>query len=173
MCKNIIDAILNIVKNDNRVVGGSNNYHNRLHAMGEPLEDYIKDAFAGTINSDTQTKLNTYSTVFSYGGGKNNPPDAILKNGDAIEVKKVETIGGIPLNSSYPKSKLHNNDPRISKECRQIDGGNWKEKDIIYAIGCVNKGNTLSSLAMVYGGIFIVPPETTMKEFLTSSRIVY
>lgn len=165
MSNNIIDAILNIVKNDNRVVGESNNYHNRLHAMGEPFEDYIKDAFAGTINSDAQTKLDTYAKVFSYGGGKNNPPDAILKSGDAIEVKKVETIGGIPLNSSYPKSKLHNNDPRISNECRQIDGGKWDEKDIIYTIGCVNKENTLSSLVMVYGDIYCASKDHYEKIF--------
>lgn len=151
---NIIDAVLNIIRNNNRTVGESNNNHNKLHAMGEPLEDYIKDAFAGTINNPSSTKMNTYNHVFSYGGGKNNPPDAILKNGDAIEVKKVEGIGSIPLNSSYPKSKLHNDDTRISKECRDIDGGNWKEKDIIYTIGCVNKGNTLSSLVMVYGDIY-------------------
>lgn len=154
MSNNIIDAILNIIKYDDRSVGESSNYHNRLHAMGEPLEDYIKDAFAGTINSSTTTKISTYNRIFSYGGGKNNPPDAILKDGDAIEVKKVEGIGSIPLNSSYPKSKLHHDDTRISKDCRDIEGGNWKEKDIIYAIGCVNKGNTLSSLVMVYGDIY-------------------
>lgn len=151
---NLITAVLNIIKNDNRTVGMSDNYHNRLHAMGEPLEEYIKDAFAGTINSDVLTKINVHSTVFSYGGGKNNPPDAIIDNGDAIEVKKVESIGQIPLNSSYPKSKLHNDDPRISSECSNIEGGLWREKDIIYTIGCVKAGNKLSSLALVYGDIY-------------------
>lgn len=153
--KNIIDAILNIISKQKHTIGVSNNTSNRLHAMGEPLEDYIKDAFAGTIDCDTKTRLNVQANVFSYGGGKNTPPDAIINCGDAIEVKKVESIGGVPLNSSFPKSKLHNDDPRISKECKDIEGGTWKDKDIIYAIGCVIKGtNDMSSLVMVYGDVY-------------------
>ena len=151
---NIIDAIINIVSKQSRTIGKSNNTHNRLYAMGEPLEDYIKDAFAGTFDCDTKYKLNVHEKVFSYGGGRNNPPDAIINNGDAIEVKKVESIGQIPLNSSYPKSKLHNDDPRISNECKNIEGGRWNEKDIIYAIGCIKNKYELSSLVMVYGDIY-------------------
>lgn len=150
MKRNIVDAILTIVEHDTVRLSDSNNNRNRAHAMGEPLEDYVKDAFAGTFNMDMQTKLRIQSEVFSYGGSKNHPPDAVLKNGDAIEVKKVESVGEIPLNSSYPKSKLHGDDSRITKECRGIDGGVWTEKDIIYFVGCA-KNNTLSSIAMVYG----------------------
>lgn len=150
MSKNIVDAIIAIIEHDEVRLSNSNNNRNRLHAMGEPLEDYVKDAFAGTFNMDVSTKLRIQSRVFSYGGSKNHPPDAVLRNGDAIEVKKVESIGEIPLNSSYPKSKLHSDDIRITQECREIDGGHWDEKDIIYFVGCA-RNNTLSSVAMVYG----------------------
>ena len=158
---NIISAIINIINDNRRVVGDSINNHNRLHAMGEPLEDYIKDAFSGAFDLKGEAKDLKYEKVFSYGGGKNNPPDAILLDGDAIEVKKVESIGSIPLNSSYPKSHLYKNDSRITQSCRDIEGGNWNVKDIIYAIGCVDSSNRkqLKSLAMVYGSIYCADKE--------------
>ncbi len=155
---NIITGIINIVNNHNRIVGTSQNMHNSLHAMGEPLEDYIKDAFSGAYGLNNIQKANCYQNAFSYGGGKNNPPDAILRNGDAIEVKKVESIGGIPLNSSYPKAKLYMDDSRISSYCRQIENGNWGSKDMIYAIGCVQERN-LKSLVLVYGSIYCADKE--------------
>lgn len=155
---NLLDAILNIAKDSGQKLKASTNQHNRLHASGEPLEEYIKDAFAETFRTDTATKLVRQAEVFSYGGGKNNPPDAILRNGDAIEVKKVESIGGIPLNSSYPKAKLYRDDPRISSQCRGIEGGTWRERDIIYAVGNVS-GKDILSLAFVYGSIYCASKE--------------
>ncbi len=161
---NILDAILNIAKDSSQKLSASTNTHNRLHAAGEPLEDYIKDAFAGTFNLDTTTKNSKQSQVFSYGGGKNNPPDAIIRNGDAIEVKKVESIGGIPLNSSYPKAKLYHDDPRISSDCRNIEGGTWSERDIIYAVGNVNGAN-INAITFVYGNIYCASKECYEKTF--------
>lgn len=175
--KNIIGAILNIVGDNMRSVGVSSNYHNRLHAMGEPLEDYVKDAFAGTIGCDTLTKLTTHDAVFSYGGGSNNPPDAMLDHGDAIEVKKVEKITSIALNSSFPKAKLYSDDPKIANDCKNAEGGLWNEKDIIYAIGCVQAGNKLSSLALVYGDVYCADKEcyekifNAIKDSITSTNI--
>lgn len=161
---NILDAILNIAKDSGQKLNASTNQHNRLHAAGEPLEEYIKDAFADTFNLDAVAKISKQSQVFSYGGGKNNPPDAILKKGDAIEVKKVESIGGIPLNSSYPKAKLYHDDPRISFDCRNIEGGQWKDRDIIYAVGNVNGANILA-LTFVYGNIYCANKECYEKTF--------
>lgn len=150
---NILDAILNIANDCSQKLGASTNTHNRLHAAGEPLEEYIKDAFAGTYNLDAATKNSQQSQVFSYGGGKNNPPDVIVRNGDAIEVKKVESIGGIALNSNYPKAKLYHDDPRISSDCRNIEGGQWTERDIIYAV-CTMEQDSLRSVVFVYGSIY-------------------
>lgn len=161
---NILDAILNIAKDSSQKLSASTNTHNRLHAAGEPLEEYIKDAFAGTFNLDTATRNAKQSQVFSYGGGKNNPPDAIVRNGDAIEVKKVESIGGIPLNSSYPKAKLYHDDPRISSDCRNIEGGNWSERDIIYAVGNVSGAN-INAITFVYGNIYCASKECYERTF--------
>ena len=48
MCNyNVITAIINIINNDRRVVGDSENSHNRLHAMGEPLEVYLEPEGCG------------------------------------------------------------------------------------------------------------------------------
>lgn len=74
---------------------------------------------------------------FSYLGNQNNPPDVILKGGDAIEIKKIQSkSSAIALNSSYPKNKLYSNDPRITKACKNSEV--WKVKDMIYVIGVTN-----------------------------------
>lgn len=166
---NIITCILNIVHNHTRGLDQAANTHNRLHAMGEPFEAYIKDAFSSAMGSSAAEKKRKYNETFSYGGNTHNPPDAILKNGAAIEIKKVESIGSIPLNSSYPKSKLYRTDPRISSHCRTIEGGTWESKDIIYAIGCVKKdgSNNLNSLALIYGSIYCADKECYERLFNT------
>jgi len=54
--------------------------------MGDGLEAFIKDMFAGTINeTNEQSKLSKFTQIYSYNGNKNNPPDLILKNSDAIK----------------------------------------------------------------------------------------
>jgi hypothetical protein len=114
---------------------------NRINNVGDALEILVKDIFAGTLDeADEGKKIVKYEQIFSYLGNQNNPPDAIVKNGDAIEVKKIESFkAGIHLNSSYPKSKLVRNDPMITDSCRIIDGGNWQAKDLIYIIGVVKQ----------------------------------
>ena len=43
--KNIINAIINIVKNPILDLKGHSTGHNRANNMGEALEEYIKDLF--------------------------------------------------------------------------------------------------------------------------------
>lgn len=75
----------------------------------------------------------------------------MLENGDAIEVKKIESFNAaLALNSSYPKHKLYSDSSMISSSCKKVEI--WKEKDMIYAIGVVEKNkNVLKSLCFVYG----------------------
>ena len=148
--KNIIDAIINIVKNPILELKEYSISHNRANSMGEALEEYIKDIFSGTLfENDKNKRLEIISEVFSYLGNTNNPPDSILRGGDAIEVKKIENkTSSLALNSSYPKAKLYSNSSMITDACRNC--GEWKEKDIIYAIGTCEK-NKLTSLIFVYG----------------------
>ena len=148
--KNIIDAIINIVKNPIVELKEYSISHNRANSMGEALEEYVKDIFSGTLfETDKNKRMEIISEVFSYLGNSNNPPDSILRGGDAIEVKKIENkSSSLALNSSYPKAKLYSNSSMITDACRNCE--EWKEKDIIYAIGTCEK-NKLTSLIFVYG----------------------
>lgn len=150
MTSNILTAILNIVKNPIYELRDFYKSRNRANNMGESLEIYIKDIFAGTINHESESVRNQkYSEVFSYLGNQNNPPDIIIRNGDAIEVKKIESKNsGLALNSSYPKAKLFANSSMITQACKSCE--EWEEKDIIYSVGVVNSSQ-LKSLCFIYG----------------------
>ena len=130
--------------------------------MGDALEEYIKDIFAGTYTiTDEQKRLKIISESFSYLGNNSNPPDAMLKNGDAIEVKKIENNNSsLALNSSYPKHKLYADSSMISIHCKDAEA--WNEKDIIYAVGVVDN-NKLLNLSFVYGLDYCASEETYTK----------
>lgn len=147
---NIITAIINVVTNPVYQLGAYAAGHNRANSMGGALEEYVKDIFAGTVSESNEAVRNQkISENFSYLGNQNNPPDSVLRGGDAIEVKKIESKGSsLALNSSYPKAKIFSNSSMITDACRYCEP--WVEKDIIYAVGVVN-GNALADLCMVYG----------------------
>lgn len=149
---NIIDAICTIInRNNHRLVNytSSGRITNRMNAAGKPLEEYVNNAFADTFDVvDPNERMRRLSAVFSYIGNDSNPPDAILRGGDAIEVKKVNGTSTIQLNSSAPKSKLSADSTMISQACRNCE--DWTEKDIIYIVGQV-KEQAVQSLCMVYG----------------------
>lgn len=168
---NIINAIINLINNP--IVELGKDYidiKNRANGMGQALEEYIKDLFAGTIEETSEiSRLEKLEKTFSYLGNQNNPPDSILRFGDAIEVKKIEnSTSALALNSSYPKARIFSNSKMISAACKlcetpmtyydqkftndkekEIDIG-WGEKDIIYVVGVV-KNHKILSLSFVYG----------------------
>lgn len=157
---NVIKAFVNIVNNYQTTVNHVTNGNNRANNMGEGLESLIKDAFAGTTNeANEQNRLEIFSTLYSYSGNKNNPPDLILRNSDAIEIKKLESHNtAIALNSSYPKAKLFSDSTMITTACRSCE--TWTQKDMLYAIGNVPKNtNQLKSLWLVYGDCFCADKE--------------
>jgi hypothetical protein len=147
---NIIRAIINIVNCPSYKTKDYVKSRNRINNMGEALELFIMDAFSGAFYiDDVEQAQERYFNAFSYKGNQNNPPDLILKGGDAIEVKKIESSGSaLALNSSYPKAKLYSDSPMITYACKNCE--NWVEKDIIYAVGVV-KDNQISHLCFVYG----------------------
>jgi len=153
---------MNIVKYHQFKIDTVTNGNNRANNMGEGLETYIKDIFADTFHvKKVQQKLLKYEEVFSYEGNKNNPPDLILKNGDAIEIKKTESKNSaIALNSSFPKDKLYANSHMITRACKNCEV--WEEKDMLYAIGHI-KNNDLKSLWLLYGDCFCASHETYEK----------
>lgn len=159
MHTNIIRAIINLVNNPITKITEYYNSKNRANSMGEALEEYVKDLYAGTVEeTDERIRNRKISECFSYLGNQNNPPDSIIRGGDAIEVKKIESKGSsLALNSSYPKAKIFANSTMITDACRNCE--EWVEKDIIYTIGVV-KNNILSNLCMVYGADYAASTET-------------
>lgn len=149
---NLIDAIYCLVTDFSGSLNRETHGLNRANQMGVALEEWVKDLFANTLHTaNEQERLVQLSNTFSYLGNQNNPPDMILKNGDAIEVKKVMGKDAtLALNSSYPKAKLLAESPLITQQCKMCEP-NWVEKDIIYVVGVVPKNESLQSLCMVYG----------------------
>lgn len=167
--RNIIDAIIEIVSNNQYDVKAYAVANNRANAEGDALEDYIKDVFAGTLHCADILQRDEYlSKYFSYLGNTNNPPDIMIRGGDAIEVKKITKItSGLALNSSYPKAKLYSNSRMLNKACRECE--EWTEKDMLYAVGVVNKG-CLKSLMFVYGCDYCADKETYERIFNAVKR---
>lgn len=161
---NILKAFMNIVKSNEKNIENLSSGNNRANNMGEGLEKYIQNVFANTFNeSDETKKLEIFEKTFSYQGNKNNPPDLILKNSDAIEIKKLESKNSaIALNSSYPKDKLYSNSTMITKACKECEI--WNEKDMLYTVGYIPKSSkVLKSLWLVYGDCFCATKETYEK----------
>jgi len=157
MKTNILKAIFNLIGSKNNNLKNIYRGSNRANIMGEALEYYIKDLFCGSLNEKNMgIKDKIYSKHFSYIGNQNNPPDFIISEGDAAEVKKIEGIGGIALNSSYPKSKLHSGSSMITQTCRDCE--KWETKDVIYSIGTIS-GGALKLLWMVYGDCYAADSE--------------
>jgi len=158
---NIIKAIINI--SNNPIVELKNAYlgKNKINNVGDALERYVQDAFANTLNKDNleeKDREKIISEIFSYKGNSRNPPDIILKNGDAIEVKKIEKKNSsIALNSSYPKHKLYSTDSRITNACRNCE--EWTTKDIIYVVGTITD-KKLRSLWFIYGDCYAASAES-------------
>lgn len=156
---NILEAILNIVRHNNFEIKEYYSSRNRANSMGDALENYIKDAFANTfVTNDEVSRLEIFNEKFSWLGSQNNPPDIMIKGGDAIEVKKIQSAkNNIALNSSYPKSDLRSSSPMITNECKTCE--EWSVKDLIYCIGHTSD-TVLKSMWMVYGSIYAAKQET-------------
>jgi len=156
---NILEAIYNIVNQKNFEIRAMYSGRNRANGMGDALESYIKDAFAGTFGvTDELQKMQTYNQKFSWLGSQNNPPDIMIKGGDAIEVKKTQSANAsLALNSSYPKTDLRHTSPMITKECKECE--DWTVKDLIYCVGQTTD-TSLKNLWLVYGNTYAAKHET-------------
>jgi hypothetical protein len=155
---NLLIAIANLIKDpviDLRVHYVSSN---RANSMGDALEFYVKDLFCGTLQEKSAAKRDeAYKKYFSHLGSQNHPPDAMIRGGDAIEIKKIEKLfSGIALNSSYPKDRLYADSRMITAKCKKAE--DWKEKDLVYAVG-VAAGGKLKSLWFVYGNCYAARKE--------------
>ena len=156
---NILETIINIVNNPNLEIRNHYTGRNRANSVGEALEIFVKDAFANiTYAVDERERMERYNEVFSWLGNQNHPPDIMIRNGDAIEVKKTQSVNSdLALNSSYPKSNILSSSKMITQECRTCE--DWVEKDLIYCVGHTDD-ERVNSLWMVYGNIYAAKHET-------------
>ncbi|WP_410471840.1 NgoPII family restriction endonuclease [Faucicola mancuniensis] len=146
---NIINAICCLINNPIINLQATYLGRSRINNVGDALERYVQDLFINGFNLDENQRNPAISEHFSYLGNTSNPPDMMLKGGDAIEVKKIESKNsGLALNSSYPKAILTADSPMITATCKTAE--NWQQKDMLYVVGIVN-GENLQALALVYG----------------------
>lgn len=169
---NILEAIVGIANLPQLDVQKLTFGNNRANNVGDGLEIFIKDAFSNNLNeTNEENKLQAYSRIFSYEGSLTRPPDLMIRGGDAIEVKKTESITSeLQLNSSHPKAKLFASSSLINAHCRQCE--NWEEKDIIYTVGHIPKNSkVLSSLWLIYGNVYAADEDvyTGLKGAITDS----
>ncbi len=160
---NLLVALKNIVEHPvQNLTQHYNRSTNRANSAGEALENYIKDVFCGTLDTvDESSRNQFFSLHFSYLGNQNNPPDMMIRGGDAIEVKKMEGNGsGIALNSSYPKDKLYADSPMLTEACKSAE--TWTEKDLLYTVGVAPQG-VLQSLWFVYGDCYFASKDFYQK----------
>lgn len=157
MSTNVLVALRNILDNSNNNLGEMYQApikKNKANSMGDVLEYYIKDAFCNSFQISNYTqKQEVYGKYLSYVGNDSNPPDFMIKDGAAIEVKKMEkfSLSDLALNSSYPKDYLYATSNQISKECKNAE--NWQKKDMIYTVGNI-VDSQIRLLWMVYGDCY-------------------
>jgi hypothetical protein len=156
---NILEAIVNIANNPVFEIKNLYSGRNRANNVGEALENFVKDAFANSLQIVNEQERNKrHNEIFSWLGNQNHPPDIMIKGGDAIEVKKTQAANSdLALNSSYPKSNIQSDSQMITQECKTCE--NWKEKDLIYCVGHTSD-ESINSLWMVYGNIYAAKHET-------------
>lgn len=173
---NTLTAFRNILEHPLAPINPAKISTNRINNVGDALEGFLKDIYADT-NNDTisdSKKDEIYNKVFSWLGNSSNPPDFILRGGDAVEVKKINKLNPVvALNSSYPKSKLHFDDNRIAPTAKLAE--QWDTKDIVYAIGST-PNNELKRLWLIYGDCYAASREVYQRvvgPIRKASRAVY
>ena len=152
---NILKAIRNLILEHDVHVGEVRESNNRANSLGEAFEVYIKNVFAGAFGLAGTAYQKKIEEAFSYQGSASKPPDLMIRGGDAIEIKKLQTRDSqIQLNSSFPKNKLHADDSRVAAEAKKAEA--WTEKDILYVVGNVDsKAKTVKSMWWIYGDCLI------------------
>ena len=157
MGSNLLQAIVNIAARDQFLLSHKAQTRNRINRVGESLEVYVQQAFANVFDSQTAIEFTQQTQdIFSYVSNNSSPPDLILRDGDAVEVKKLESRNGtVSLNSSYPKSHLHADSSLLTQACKNCETKRWQIKDHIYVIGFVQKkSRALKQLWFVDGACY-------------------
>ena len=168
---NVVRALLNLIEDKYAMVGQTRDGLRRANTQGDSLEEFVKDAFAGSLEARNHVERETkHGIAFSYTGNSNNPPDAMVRGGVAIETKKLGGArGDIQLNSSHPKDVIYATDSRITEEARRAE--EWEAKDLVYAIGQLAGGH-LRRLWLVYGDCIAAASEKYESTWNAISKLI-
>lgn len=168
---NVLQALKHLIDNKYSLIDQTADGLRRANNAGDSLEGYIKDAFAGSMEARSAVaREQAWNRTFSYQGSANNPPDAMIKAGVAIETKKLGTYtGDMALNSSHPKSQLRKDDSKISELAKTAE--DWDQKDLVYAIGTV-KGGHLKRLWLIYGDCLAADSFVYLKTEQVVSKLI-
>ena len=157
---NLLKAIINISKSHDLDLENYKEVRdasNRIQKQGAGLEVFIKDSFCGIPLGSTsnEARIENYFQVFSDTGHANNPPDAMIIGGDAMEIKKHEGFSesNIALNSSPPRTILTDEDRNITNQTQNCEQRPWK-RDYLYIIGNP-KSSKLRRIMLCYGNCFV------------------
>lgn len=160
MRTNVLVALKNVLECKNRRLSETyqSSAKNKVNGVGDALEYFVKDLFCSTIEiNNIDEKKEKHNEYLSYLGSATKPPDFIIRQSAAVEVKKLDglSFGEIQLNSSYPKDYLLSNSSMIKDECKHCEDqfGGWNKKDMLYAIGNV-KEKELRVLWLVDGACY-------------------
>ncbi|WP_273713305.1 NgoPII family restriction endonuclease [Leuconostoc mesenteroides] len=163
---NTLVAYFNILKHNSSKLppllsnkGGSSN------AKGDPFEIFIKDMYCEEAQgySYIEDKTLRYDKYLSWSGDSKHFPDLIIRNGEGIEPKKLETKqGNLSLNSSFPKAYIYPTTQNVPTDKLDEDS-NWIKKNVVYAVSCVpkkinnqkNDDQKCTSIWLAYGNTFI------------------
>ncbi|MGC9011260.1 MAG: NgoPII family restriction endonuclease [Candidatus Micrarchaeia archaeon] len=160
MPANVLIAMETLAKNKTSSLpnyGGG--YKIGINSIGARFEEYIKDLLTGKINySNDEDRLQNLNQNYYWLGSQNNPPDAISKELEAYEIKKIESLNNaLALNSSPPKDMLYYDDPRIASECKKYIDKNWVAMDLFYVVGWVKNGEA-KAIFFVQGKVYAASP---------------
>lgn len=139
--------------------GGSSN------SQGDYFEFFIKDIYCkeSLQYPYKEEKENKYLEYFSWTGDASHFPDMIIRGGEGIETKKMNSDSkSIALNSSYPKDYLYMDTQNIPKEMTE-DNPHWNKKHIVYAVATVpkningiqNEDQKCSKIWLAFGNTFV------------------
>jgi hypothetical protein len=164
----VIDFILGYAELDSTEMSEIYQSSNRINRKGDQLEFFVKDLFCDSVSvNNKDEKEEIHSKYLSWLGRKNHPPDFMVRDGEAVEVKKVSSkAGSIQLNSSHPHQTLSSDYSRLTNACVECEEelGGWSEKDLIYTLGRVESGSReIDFMWVIYGDCWAAPDTTYSK----------
>jgi hypothetical protein len=120
----------------------TNTRGNSINDVGARYEEFVRQGYVA---------LNGNSNPFSYIDHSNNPPDFMVANGEAIEVKKFKagtSVSSFALNSSFPKDILHSSNPLLTSECKNCE--QWSQKPHVYQLAKCS-ATSIEDMFICYG----------------------